>query len=459
MISIANTIIYENITALEQALKHVPDLNHIDEYGFTPLIETAIVNDTEKAKLLLKRHADPNMKDLLGGTALHWAVENKNTQLCKLLLNHSANPNIYTNASEAPLVKALLRHDETFKTLLCDNGANLTFAQDFIFTKLLGHRYALRGYTDLVDTNGEFTEINFEGFFLEFSLGLVQHSLQDYKKNYAAKSLRFYFEMFEQIIAALSNASELIKYQQYRIDIKRFQSHINNLLQKPLLILPISFEGHAITLIKYKNILIKCDRRSNKDFLNGIIFYEIGYPGKFHKDLMKFLLYQKKTSSFIEKELPKLVGLKQLGRLLIEPQMTGNCSWANVEACLPACLSLFQQKQLTGILDYKINPVKIFHHWREWDRMRALHFFMHDFPSASPARKASIASIVAAIFFQRLRYQDPKELELAKKIFSLLKTPGYEYVLDNYIEIYCYKHPTKAGAHLKKLIQACEELI
>jgi len=459
MISIANIIIHGTLQALEQALPNVPDVNHIDEYGFTPLIETAIVDDIEKAKLLLRHNAHPNMKDLLGGTALHWAVENNNIKLCQLLLNKGADPNIYTNASEAPLVKALLRHNENLKTVLCAHNANLTFAQDFIFTKLLGHRYGLRGYVDLLDTTGEFTEINFEGFFLEFSIGLIQHSLQEYKKNYAAKTLRAYFKDFEKIIKALNVASELIKYQQYRIDIHRFDSQINALLNQPLLILPIGFEGHAVTLIKYNNILIKCDRRTNKDFLNGILIYEIQQPGKFHKDLIKFLLYKKKTSLFIEKELPKLIGLKQLGRLLIEPQMAGNCSWSNVEACLPACLLLLQQENLRGVIDYNVQPVKIFHHWRMWDRMRALHFFMHDFKAASPARKASIAAVMGAIFFQRMRYQNPDELILARKILSLLKTPGYEYILDNYIQIYCHRSPTKAGKHLKKLIHACEELI
>ena len=459
MISIANTIIHGTLQSLEQALSYVSDVNHIDEYGFTPLIETAIVDDIEKAKLILKHNADPNMKDMLGGTALHWAVENNNIELCQLLLNHNADPNIYTNASEAPLVKALLRHNEKLKTVLCAHQADVTFAQDFIFTKLLGHRYGLRGYVDLLDTNNEFTEINFEGFFLEFSIGLIQHSLEEYKKNYAAKKLRPHFSDLEEVIQALNVASRLIKYQQYRVDIHRFESEINTLLNHPLLILPLGFEGHAITLIKYNNLLIKCDRRAKKDFLNGILIYKIQHPGKFHKDLIKFLLYKKKTSLFIEKEFPKLIGLKQLGRLLIEPQMSGNCSWANVEACLPACLLLLQQENLNGIIDYNIQPVKIFHHWRMWDRMRALHFFMHDFKTASPARKASIAAVIGAVFFQRLRYQHPEELNLARKILSILKTPGYEYILDNYIQIYCHRNPTNAGKHLKKLIIACEEFI
>jgi hypothetical protein len=459
MYSIANQIIYGTVKDLEKALQHITNINHIDEYGFTPLIEAGIVNDIEKAKLILKHRPDVNMKDLLGGTALHWAVENKNIDLCKLLLDHNADPNIYTNASEAPLVKALLRHQEALKDLLCRYGASLTFAYDFIFTKLLGHRYALRGYVDILDVNGEFTEINFEGFFLEFSLGLICHSLEAYKKNYAAKKLKSYFASLQQIIDALNVASELMKYLQYRIDTRRVQSHIYTLLENPLLILPLGFEGHAITLIKYNDILIKCDRRTDHDFLNGILIFKIGNTSKFNKELMRFLLYEKKTKHFVEHELPQLLELKQFSRILIEPQMAGNCSWANVEACLPACLLLLSGEQFKQTIDYQAKPIKLFHHWRNWDRMRALHFFMQEFHHASPARRASIAAVLGAVFFQRLRYHHSEELKIARKILSILRTPDYHYILKGYIDVYCHLHPTKAGEHLKKLIQACDDFV
>jgi len=460
MLTLAKQIIYGSKEDLTQSLYRVDNVNVIDEYGFTPLIETTIVDDIEKAKLILECGADPNMQDLTGGTALHWAVENSNLDLCRLLLNHGANANVYTHASEAPLVKALLRNNEPLKDLLTEHSGNLTFAQDFIFTKLLGHRYELKGYVDIVDPNNEFTEVNFEGFFLEFSVGLILNSLQEFKYNYGAKKLKPYFEKLEVIIEALWVAAELVKYQQYQIKLEKFQTRINQLLDFPLLILPIAFDGHAITLIKFKGYLIKCDRRKDDLQINGITIYKIRKLSKFNKDLMKFLLYEKKPEKFIEKDLPKLLELKHIARLMIEPQSTGNCSWSNVEACLPACFLLLDvQKIPEGIIDYDVKAIKVFRHWREWDRNRAMHFFKQEFPTASPARKACIAAVLAAIFFQRLSYRKEKDLKIAREILPILKTPDYDYILENYFELYYNQKQTRAGENLTRLIEATEDFI
>src|SRR3989339_207408 len=366
MSTLAQQIIYGTKDHVAQALHRISDVNIIDEYGFTPLIETAIVNDIEKAKLILEHNADPNFKDLTGGTALHWAVENSHLELCRLLLKRGANPNAYTHASEAPMVKALLRNNGALKDLLVEHGGNVTFAQDFIFTKLLGHRYSLKGYVDIVNPDNEFTEVNFEGFFLEFSVNLILNSLQEFEYNYAAKDIKPFFEKLEIIIQALWTASELVKYQQYQIKLEKFQSRINQLLDFPLLILPIAFEGHAITLIRFKNYFIKCDRRKEELSINGITIDEMKKPSQFTKELMKFLLYEKKPAQFIEKDLPKLLELKHVARLMIEPQSAGNCSWTNVEACLPACLLLLSHSKIPeGIIDYGSEEINIFRKLRK----------------------------------------------------------------------------------------------
>ena len=85
------------------------DVNQIDEYGFTPLIEAAIVDNIEISQLLLDQGADPNQQDVTGGTALQWAAENNNLRLCKLLLEHKANPNAYNFAGQPVLVMPTLR--------------------------------------------------------------------------------------------------------------------------------------------------------------------------------------------------------------------------------------------------------------------------------------------------------------------------------------------------------------
>ena len=40
--SIADTIIYGSLSELELKLKQDPNLNFVDEYGFTPLVKPAL---------------------------------------------------------------------------------------------------------------------------------------------------------------------------------------------------------------------------------------------------------------------------------------------------------------------------------------------------------------------------------------------------------------------------------
>lgn len=84
--SLAKKIIYESNEELLNYLKTKPELNIIDEYGYTPLIQTAIINSTSKAKILLDAGAAVDFTDLTGRTALFWAADNDNIELCKLCL-------------------------------------------------------------------------------------------------------------------------------------------------------------------------------------------------------------------------------------------------------------------------------------------------------------------------------------------------------------------------------------
>ena len=452
-------ILARNASAVEQALAQGVDVNEIDPYGFTPLEEAAIVNDEHIGALLLSHGADPRQVDLVGGTALHWAVENSNEAFCRLLLERGADANAYNRVSEPVLVKPLLRGEQKIRDLLYEFGAKSRFAWDYVNLKLLGHRYDLRGEVDIVDTHGEFTELGLEGFFFEFSLNALAHSLISYRDNFAARRLGEAYAWYDRCIEAMSGAAELMRYQQYQIPRDRFQSHIDTLLNAEWLIIPVNFEGHAITFIRYRNMWVRLDRRKEADDLNGVVFFTIRNPKALTPVLLNFLIYEKKTGQFLETELVQQLDLQYRGRLLLPPQVAGNCSWANTVACLPVFLFLGQGGFSSDeeIIDWDHPSLALFRAWEAWDRNRALHYVMDEFTrETDPARRASLIAALGMVFFQRMDHRRTEDLEQAKRVHQLLKTPGYEYVLAHYLEAYSRRKLTPAGAHLKALIAACE---
>ena len=93
--SLSEDIVERRVPDYDAHLKEGRTFDDIDEYGFTPLIEAAIVDNIRITQLLLANGANPNQQDVTGGTAIQWAVENNNLALAKLLLDHRADPNAY----------------------------------------------------------------------------------------------------------------------------------------------------------------------------------------------------------------------------------------------------------------------------------------------------------------------------------------------------------------------------
>ena len=455
MLSLANSILFSSKEDVERILQLGVDLEAIDEYGYTPLIEAAIANRIEIAELLLHHGADVNHVDLTGRTALHWTVDNNNVTFCQLLLENKANANAYTLSGQPILLYPLLRKQTKLKNLLYKYGAKLNFAKDYINAKLLGHRYELSGQVDIVNTEGHFIEINYEGFFLEFTLDTVRNSLERYCNNFSARHLRTYFSYLQSIIHAFKNASTLIFFQRYLIDIRQYDSEINFLLNQELLMLPIAYQGHAITFIKYKNLLLRCDRGENSKYEGTVVAYQINNLKAWTTELAKDLIYKKQNAEFILHEIKNILELVTLDILPIEAQLVGNCSWANVEASIPAMLFLLQLQSKNTVRDiqhYKNAALNFYREWLQWDKDRALDECVQSFNQANEARKASKAAMLGAILFQKCRYQVPKDLEKAEKIINILTDPNYQYVLKSYIKVYWLSKKTKKGKNLIQLL-------
>lgn len=436
--SLAKTIIYGSEQEVKNLLKTKPELNIIDEYGYTPLVQTAITNNIPKAKILLKAGADVNFTDLTGRTALFWAADNNNLELCKLCLKHNANPNTYSSGGQPILVMPLMKNQPAIKKLLINSGAKIEFAQDFLNAKLIGHSFELEGRIDIVDTRNTFIEVELEGFYLRFTLEVIAASLIDFKNSFAAKKMRKYFRHLDTIIRTLQAAISLIRLQHYLIDIKQFLNKINSLLDNDPLILPISFGGHAITLIRFREQFIRCDRGAYGKDHGSVIYYDMRNPGRLTKSFCRELLYKRQYPEFINVGLGDYLGFTSQSTLNLPLQKTGNCSWANAEAVIPALLYplLLEEHGRKNIKNRKKEALDFYYEWREWNKTRSLDFCIQSIKNSNPARKATKAALLAAILFQACENNNIKDRKKANKILSTLSRKDYFPILQCYIKTF-----------------------
>lgn len=456
--TLAQTIIYDDKDAVLVKLAEEPTLiNDYDEYGYTPLIESAIANKADIGAALLAAGADVKGKDLTGRTALHWAADNNNIPFCRTLLEHGADANAYTIGGLSVLVMPTLRQQQPLKELLFQYGASLSFAQDFINAKLLGHRFELIGTHDIYSPQDRFIEMEYEGFFLEFTVGLIRDSVDRFLHNFGAKQYRTQFNALKHYSAALHNAAKLARYQHYLLDVNTVNDKISPLLQFQPLLLPIGYEGHAISFITYGQYWIKCDRGEARKKHGSIVLYKMAHPERANADFLKHLLYASLSRYFIEDELESYLGLTPLAQLPITGQVIGNCSWANMEASLPAYLWLLSYLQNTGDLEetQSEESLELFEFWRQWDQDRALEECIARFQHANAPRRASIVALLADILFQACREGTRLDITRAEKILPILLHPDYRYVLTTYIETYIDGLSDERGQAFHHLLDVC----
>jgi hypothetical protein len=453
--SLSREILYGTFDSVSALIQGGADVNERDNWGFTPLIQATIMNNFRVAERLLKSGAKINQRDITGQTALQWAVNRSYQDLCALYLNHNADPNHYSADGQPIMVNPILRGEHTLIQLLVANGANLEFPQNYINAKLIGHRYELIGKADIINTHGKFIELDFEGFYLEFTVGIILRTLVTFFHSEEGKLYSAYNVVIQKIIRTLKDSVELIKYKYTPNEVKKNDTHIRKLLDKDLVAIPVAYEGHAITFIKHKQFFAKCDR-GVKHIVDTVVAQKIGNPYAMNVDFLIDLTYKNKSSEYINTEIKKILHLSPFTTLPARYQLSGNCSWANVEASIPAMMLLLMAQENMGrgeLAALKKSIMDYYDAWVEWDKDRVLDECITDFYQEDHAHKASIATIIAAILLQRCRVEYPREVARAKKILSILTIPEYNFILKGYINIYCTKAAGKMGEDFTKMLR------
>lgn len=451
--SIANDIINGRTPDIDYYLTEGESLDDMDEYGFTPLIESVIARQINIAQVLMGRGVDVNKPDVTGRTALHWAVDNNDLPFAQLLLQHGANANAYTRAGLSVLVYPLLRAQNPLKQLLYQYDAKIDFALDFIYAKLLGHRFELQGDVDIVTANGEFIELDYEGFILEFTVAMMGDSLRRFTSSYSTRYLRTSFPLLRQIIDGFSVADELLRLQ-HSIKLSQQQlERLAQLMQSPILILPAASRGHAMCFVRHHHWWAKIDRGENSLKEGSVNIYRMTRPEALTVGFLQQFLYKKQSRRYFHELINQQLGLIPVLKLPVDRQIVGNCSWANVQAVVPVAYAL--QQLSTAEHFSSSEAMRVFNEWVEWDKDRALDECIHRFYAANPARKASIAAMLGDVLFHNCDDMNVHHIERAEKILAILTLPDYYYILQSYLDVYCIERLTRKGNNLLKLLDDC----
>lgn len=457
--SISREILYGTYDGVKKLIQSGANVNERDAWGFIPLIQATICNKVDEAKLLLQQKININQRDITGQTALQWAVNRRNLELCKLFLEAKADPNHYSADGQPILVNPILRGEHEIIQLLVSNGAEVSFANDYINAKLMGHRFELTGKGDIINTRGQFIELDFEGFYLEFTVGIILRTLVTFFNSDVGKSYSAYSMVIQKIIRTLKDAATLVQYKYTMEGTQGHDETIKELLNKDLMVIPVSYEGHAITFAKFGKVFTKCDR-GVKHIVDTVIAYFVGNPYALNASFLKDLMYNNKNNEYINTEIKKILRLDPFATLPARYQLSGNCSWANVEASVPAMMFMLMFRGDVNnrgeIAALKNSIMSYYDTWVEWDKDRVLDECIRDIAEQGDrAHKTAKASILGTILLQRCSPRNAKEIKRAKKILNVLTLPDYNFILKGYVRVYCTKAAGDIGRDFTELLKIC----
>ncbi len=456
--SLSHEILFGSFDSVSALIRQGANVNEKDIYGMTPLIEAVLKESTAIIELLLASGANVDQQDISGQTALQWAVNRTQKPACEMLLKAKANPNHYSADGQPILVNPILRDQSDLVQLLCFYGAEVNFALDFINAKLIGHRYELVGRARILNPKRRFIDLNFEGFYLEFTVGIILRTLVTFMNSETGKKFNAFATVLSKIARTFKGAAEIVQYKYTTEGPKVQDALIRQILGQDLVLIPVSYEGHAITFVKYGKYWAKCDR-GVKHIVDTVIIYQVGNPNALNIDFLIDLMYNNKSDDYINNEIKTILDLKPIATLPARYQLSGNCSWANVEASVPAMMFMLMFRgnfESRGeIAALKKSIMNYYDTWVEWDKDRILVEHIASFKKATLEKRVAKASILAAILFQRCKPSHRNEIERAKKILAVLMLPEYGYILKTYIKVYYTKMAGRIGEDFINLLKAC----
>jgi hypothetical protein len=252
---------------------------------------------------------------------------------------------------------------------------------------------------------------------------------------------------------ALSIADELLSFQHQLSLTEPCLNRLSKLMQAPMLILPAASRGHAMCFVRFKNWWAKIDRGENSLKEGSVNIYHMTHPENFTIQFLQNFLYKKQSRLYFHKVINQQLGLIPMVNMPINQQITGNCSWANVQAVVPVAYALLHLQKVENFSPDE--AIHVYNEWVEWDKDRALDECIQRFYPADKARKASFASMLAAVLFQSCDDSNIQHVTRAEKILAILTLPDYYYILKTYLDTYCLKRLTHKGNNLLKLLDDC----
>jgi len=111
--------------SLSEWLRRGSDVNEVDPYGYTPLVNASLRGCKKSVQCLINNGADVNKKAIHGYSPLHAAAQNGHAAVAAILIDNGADMEARNNDGDTALMLAVRSEHTPVVDLLCQRGCNL----------------------------------------------------------------------------------------------------------------------------------------------------------------------------------------------------------------------------------------------------------------------------------------------------------------------------------------------
>lgn len=325
---------------------------------------------------------------------------------------------------ENSIFNEILKYDAKLEKMNVKSKSQLAFD-----TKMLGHRFSLKGSVPVPKELAEFGES--EGLVsltgnsnLKTALAFAQ-SIKNYLEHFHTEMPKEYRDIFQTIYQKARQALRCrMVFDGFQYDESR-EKMLESLLEDckhDIALIHTGYSRHSVSLVIVEGRLLYRGNKGGCNFGNDVVEqYKITQPEGLTTELLRKLLkedYSEKNKSLIHKEIHQILGLELVDVKKGKLQTVGNCSWASKKCGMRALIH-----HLVNARNIKIADVaeQLFKSWTYFDRSFALNQYVHDYSDSR-----TLPFVLRRILCTHIDINE-KDLELGKKCMERLRSlPNFE---------------------------------
>ena len=382
--------------------------------GHTPLTQAAQKGDLAGVRKLVSKGASINQTNQIGHSPLHTAALHGHSEIVEYLIQAGCDPEPLDNDSRTPAMFAYNSSHKQLGDWLIKQEKNQT-SRLSIQQHSLFNRFGYYYYKPNLPCHGN-TLISSHDSLVR-SLKQTNQWINKGPPGWTINDTAYIYKTLEKGIE-LQDLNQL----------GRLAESMDAHLKGEIIVIPVNYKtkksAHAVTIVIYKNLLIKGDRGDYRDnnLQPGLSIYKINHSAKLEEAIKKLIKGRQENSDFFKKGIDQMLDLEPIHHLRHSSQKTPTCTWtSSAKLSFHSVLYLYLIKQGFTEKEAEDFSQSMYKTWVQEDRQLAIQEIFSSQLSETVKKDLLASAFLQLSIKKDMKKKPDKEYAETDKLQALIK--------------------------------------